>query len=50
MPFNSDIGNPDLLEHFDFEQFLQSNDSGDFSFDASAFESGEPLEAGMTGT
>lgn len=50
MPFNNDISNPDLLEHFDFEQFLQSTDGGDFSFDASAFESGEPLEASMTGT
>jgi hypothetical protein len=50
MPFVNDINNPDLLEHFDFEQFLQSTDGGEFNFDASAFEPPDTLEAGMTGT
>ncbi len=51
MPFNNDLSNPDLLENFDFEQFLQNTNDGDFNFDPSAFENGDPpLEAGMTGT
>ena len=48
MAFNSQMENPDLLEHFDFEQFLQTTD-GDFSFDPTAFEGGDAIEAGMGG-
>lgn len=48
MPFNSDLNNPDLLENFDFEQFLQTTD-GDFNFDPSSFGDAEGIEAGMGG-
>lgn len=47
MPFNNDLSNPDLLDNFDFEQFLQSTDGGDFNFDPAAFESAEGIEAGI---
>ena len=47
MSFNPDINNSDLLENFDFEQFLQSTDGGTFEFDASAFEATDPIEAGV---
>lgn len=46
MPFNSDLNNPDILESFDFEQFLQTTDS-DFNFDPSTFDPGDGIE--MTG-
>ena len=50
MQFNHDLSSQaDLLENFDFEQFLQ-NAQEDFSFDPSAFEGPDSLEAGMTGT
>ena len=45
MPFNSDLNNPDILENFDFEQFLQTTD-GDFNFDPSTFEPGDGIEIG----
>ena len=45
MPFNSDLNNPDVLENFDFDQFLQTTD-GDFKFDPSAFEAGDGIEIG----
>ena len=49
MPYNSDLNNPDLLENFDFEQFLSNTD--DFSFDPAAFgDAPDGLEAGLTGT
>ena len=35
MPFNSDLNNVDILENFDFEQFLAD---GEFNFDPSTFE------------
>lgn len=44
MPFNSDLNNTDILENFDFEQFLQGTD-GDFNFDPSTFEAGDGIEA-----
>lgn len=50
MPFNNDLSNPDLLENFDFEQFLQNTGTEDFNFDPSAFETPDGIEAGMTGT
>ena len=40
MPFNSDLNNPDILENFDFEQYLQTTDGG-FNFDPSTFEAGD---------
>ena len=45
MPFNSDLNNPDILENFDFEQFLQTTD-GDFNFDPSTFDAGDGIEIG----
>ncbi|CAD6591660.1 MAG: hypothetical protein ASARMPREDX12_006267 [Alectoria sarmentosa] len=45
MPFNSDLNNSDILENFDFEQFLQTTD-GDFNFDPSTFETGDGIEIG----
>ncbi len=36
MPFNSDLNNTDILENFDFEQFLTQTD-GDFNFDPATF-------------
>ncbi|KAL6714143.1 hypothetical protein ACLMJK_008637 [Lecanora helva] len=35
---NNDLSNPDLLENFDFDQFLQNDDAGDFNFDPVAFK------------
>ncbi len=49
MAFNNQLDNPDILENFDFEQFLQSTDGGDFSFDPAAFEGADGIEAGMGG-
>ncbi|KAL6713948.1 hypothetical protein ACLMJK_008442 [Lecanora helva] len=49
--FNNDLSNPDLLENFDFEQFLQNTDAGDFNFDPVAFDTNaDNMEASMTGT
>ena len=45
MPFNSDINNPDILENFDFERFLQTPDGGS-NFDPSPFEAGDGIEIG----
>ena len=45
MPFNSDLNNSDVLENFDFEQFLQTTDR-DFNFDPSTFETGDGIEIG----
>lgn len=45
MPFNGDLNNSDILENFDFEQFLQSTDS-DFNFDPSTFDGGAEIEIG----
>ena len=44
MPFNSDLNNTDILENFDFDQFLSTTD-GDFNFDPSTFE-GNEIEIG----
>ena len=44
MPFNSDLNNTDILENFDFEQFLTNE--GDFNFDPSTFENAEGIEIG----
>ena len=49
MAFNNQLDNPDILENFDFEQFLQSTDGADFSFDPGAFEGADAIEAGMGG-
>ena len=35
MPYNSDLNNIDILENFDFEQYLQEDES---KFDPSTFE------------
>lgn len=48
MPFQNDLNSSDVLENFDFEQFLQ--EGADFNFDPTTFEPGDTLEAGMTGT
>ena len=40
MPFNSGLNNPDMLENFDFEHFLETTD-GDFNFDPSTFQAGD---------
>ena len=40
MPFNSGLNNPDTLENFDFEHFLETTD-GDFNFDPSTFQAGD---------
>ena len=50
MDYNNDLGQGDVLESFDFEQFLQTTDDGGFSFDAAAFENIEGIEAGLGGT
>lgn len=47
--FNDQLTNPDLLENFDFEQFLQSTNDEGFNFDPSAFEATDGIEAGMGG-
>lgn len=38
MPMSSDLNNPDLLENFDFEEYLSGMGGGDFQFDPSNFE------------
>ena len=43
------LDNPDILESFDFEKFLQTTD-GDFSFDPSAFDGADAIESGMGGS
>lgn len=43
MPFNGDLSNPDILENFDFEQFLQQTTDADFTFDPSTFEPGDGI-------
>ena len=48
MAFNPELNNPDILENFDFEQFLQTTD-GDFNFDATAFDGADAIEAAMGG-
>ena len=48
MAFNSQMENPDILESFDFEQFLQTTGE-EFSFDPAAFEGADAIEAGMGG-
>ena len=48
MAFNPQLDNPDILENFDFEQFLQTTE-GDFSFDPAAFDGADAIEAGMGG-
>lgn len=45
MPSNSDLNNPDILENFDIEQFLQTTDC-DFNFDSSTFEARDGFEIG----
>ena len=51
MGFTNDLNNSELLDNFDFEQFLQTTDGGEFNFDPSAFENPDgSMEAGMTGT
>ena len=50
MPFNNGLDNPgDLLDNFDFAQFLETNDAGEFTFDPSTFDTNEGIEAGMPG-
>lgn len=39
MPFDSDFNNPDILENFDFEKFLQAS-SEDLDFDPWLLEAG----------
>lgn len=46
MPFNGDLNNTDILENFDFEQFLQTTDGTDFNFDPATFEAGGEIEIG----
>ena len=48
MNFNQDMNQPDLLNDFDFEQFLQNTDAGEFNFD-SGFVDTDGIEAGMPG-
>lgn len=48
MAFNAQLDHPDILENFDFEQFLQTTGE-DFSFDPSAFDGADAIEAGMGG-
>ena len=43
MTYNSDLNSTDILETFDFEQFLQSNTNEDFNFDPS-FDVGDGVE------
>ena len=43
MPFNSDLNNTDILENFDFEQYMAD---GDFNFDPATFEPVEGIEIG----
>lgn len=43
MQFNQDLSDPNILENFDFEQFLQ-NDA--FNFDSREYGEAEGLEAG----
>ena len=51
MPFNPDTSNPDVLENFDFEQFLQNTGTdADFNFDPSTFGDVDGIETGMAGT
>lgn len=45
MPFNSDLNNSDILDYFDFEQFLRTTNR-DFNFDPSIFETGDGIEIG----
>jgi hypothetical protein len=47
--FNDQLNNPDILENFDFEQFLQSTTDEGFNFDPSAFEATDGIEAGIGG-
>ncbi|KAK4695746.1 hypothetical protein P7C71_g2060, partial [Lecanoromycetidae sp. Uapishka_2] len=47
--FTDNMNNGDLLENFDFEQFLQSTDEGGFTFDPSTFEEPGGIEAGLGG-
>ena len=49
MSFNNQLENPDLLENFDFEQFLQGTNGEEFNFDPSAFDTGDGIEAGISG-
>ena len=44
MTFNNDLSDPNLLENFDFEQFLQGDA---FSFDAGTFENDGIEATGM---
>ena len=44
MEFNNDLGDSNVLENFDFDQFL----SGDaFNFDGVGYDNTDGLEAGM---
>ena len=43
MTYNSDLNSTDILETFDFEQFLQSNTNEEFNFDP-AFDVGADVE------
>ncbi len=42
MPFSNDLNDPNLLENFDFEQFLQGDA---FSFGDGTFEADPGIEA-----
>ena len=44
MAFNPDLENTNLLENFDFEQFLDNNA---FAFDPAQLDGGEMLQAPM---
>lgn len=41
--------NGDLLESFDFEQFLQSTDDTGFTFDPASFDETNGIEASLGG-
>ena len=45
MPFRSDLNTSDILENFEFEQFLQTT-GRNFDIDPSTFEAGDGIETG----
>ena len=49
MDFSNQLNNTDILENFDFEQYLQNADSAAFDFDAAAFDGPDGIEASLGG-
>lgn len=47
--FTDDMNSGDLLENFDFEQFLQVTDEAGFTFDPATFDETNGIEAGLGG-